>query len=172
MQWIEVGKVTKPHGLKGELKLLPFVSDLSILKSFRQGRLGGEAGEEAPVEVESLRGSAGNLIIKFQKVDSREQAGLLAGRTLKIPADQFEPLPDGEYYWFEIVGLDVHDREGTHYGKIEEIIETGSNDVYVVRGNGKEVLLPMIESVVHSIDLEQNKLIFNRVEGLIEDDPV
>ncbi len=172
MHWVEVGKVTRPHGLKGELKLLPFVTDLTILKSLKQGRLDGGTGPETPVEVESVRGSANNLIIKFQQVESREQAGLLAGQILQVPADQFQPLPEGEFYWFEILGLNVYDEAENHYGSVEEIIETGSNDVYVVRGGGREVLLPMIDSVVKTIDLKQNKLIFHRVEGLIEDDPV
>ena len=138
----------------------------------KQGRLDGGTGSATPVEVESVRGSANNLIIKFQQVESREQAGLLAGQILQVPSDQFEPLPEGEYYWFEILGLSVYDEAENHYGNIEEIIETGSNDVYVVRGGDREVLLPMIDSVVKTIDLKQNKLIFHRVEGLIEDDPV
>ena len=84
----------------------------------------------------------------------------------------FEPLPEGEFYRFEIEGLKVFDDTGKYYGVVEEIVETGSNDVYVVRGEGKEWLIPMIDSVVHTIDLEQGKLIFHCVEGLFEDTPV
>ena len=84
----------------------------------------------------------------------------------------FKALPDGEYYWFEIEGLNVYDEEGDYYGQVVEIIKTGSNDVYVVQDGKKEVLLPMIDSVVKVIDLEQGKLVFKNIEGLIEDTPV
>ena len=74
--------------------------------------------------------------------------------------------------WFQIEGLKVYDEEGHYYGNIEEIIRTGSNDVYVVRDDEKELLLPMIDSVVKIIDLEAGKLIFHPVEGLLEDTPI
>jgi 16S rRNA processing protein RimM len=81
-------------------------------------------------------------------------------------------LPDDEYYWFEIKGLRVYDHDGHYYGNIEEIIRTGSNDVYVVRDDKRELLLPMIDSVVKKIDLKAGELIFYPVEGLLEDTPV
>ena len=91
---------------------------------------------------------------------------------MKVAREDFEPLPEGEFYRFEIEGLNVFNDTGKYYGVIEEIVETGSNDVYVVRGEGKEWLIPMIDSVVQTIDLEQGKLIFHCVEGLFEDTPV
>ena len=96
----------------------------------------------------------------------------MAGREVLVAREDFESLLEGEYYRFEIEGLKVFDDTGKYYGVIEDIIETGSNDVYVVRENDKEWLVPMIDSVVQSIDLEQGKLIFHCVEGLFEDTPV
>ena len=88
----------------------------------------------------------------------------------------FKELPTGEYYWFQVIGLNVYDQDGRHYGQVEDIIETGSNDVYVVRDGSregsKEILIPMIDWVVKNIDLEEKKLIFDNVEGLIEDTSV
>mgnify|MGYP003329698387 FL=1 len=91
---------------------------------------------------------------------------------MRVARKDFEPLPEGEFYRFEIEGLKVFNDTGKYYGVVEEIVETGSNDVYVVRGEGKEWLIPMIDSVVQTIDLEQGKLIFHCVEGLFEDTPV
>ena len=96
----------------------------------------------------------------------------MVGRSLEIYSEDFQPLPEGEYYWFQIEGLQVFDEEGRYYGTVNEIIVTGSNDVYVVQDGDKELLLPMIDSVVKSIDLEENKLIFHIIEGLLEDHPV
>ena len=105
-------------------------------------------------------------------MDSIEVASNLAGQALYLSRDKFPDLPENEYYWFQVEGLKVYDEVGHYHGDIEEIIRTGSNDVYVVRDGKRELLLPMIDSVVKTIDLEARKLIFHPLEGLLEDTSV
>ena len=167
MDWIPVGRVTRTHGLKGELKFFPTDQEDLAVQNDQQILLG-----EATFKIKSVRGAKSPFIIKFEGVDSIEAAQSLAGQEVLVAREDFESLPEGEYYRFEIEGLKVFDDTGKYYGVIEDIIETGSNDVYVVRENDKEWLIPMIDSVVQSIDLEQGKLIFHCVEGLFEDTPV
>ena len=167
MDWIPVGRVTRAHGLKGELKFFPTDQEDLVVQSDQQILLG-----EAIFKIKSVRGAKSPFIIKFEGVDSIEAAQSLAPQEVLVAREDFESLPEGEYYRFEIEGLKVFDDTGKYYGVIEDIIETGSNDVYVVRENDKEWLVPMIDSVVQSIDLEQGKLIFHCVEGLFEDTPV
>ena len=167
MDWIPVGRVTRTHGLKGELKFFPTDQEDLVVQSDQQILLG-----EAKFKIKSVRGAKSPFIIKFEGVDSIEAAQSLAGQEVLVAREDFESLPEGEYYRFEIEGLKVFDDTGKYYGVIKDIIETGSNDVYVVRENDKEWLVPMIDSVVQSIDLEQGKLIFHCVEGLFEDTPV
>jgi len=167
MDWISVGRVTRTHGLKGELKFYPADEDDLVIQGDQQIRLG-----ETTFKIKSVRGAKSPFIVKFEGVDSIEAAQSLSGQEVLIAREDFESLPEGEYYRFEIEGLKVFDDTGKYYGVIEDIIETGSNDVYVVRGDGKEWLVPMIDSIVQSIDLEQGKLIFHCVEGLFEDTPV
>ena len=173
MDWISVGRVTKVHGLRGELKFFPSMGDLWIAGA-KQVRLscGNPVQDFAEYHIQSIRGGSTPLIIKFHKIDSIEAAGRLVGQTLYILRDQFPDLPEDEYYWFQIEGLRVYDEDGHYYGNIEEIIRTGSNDVYVVRDDKRELLLPMIDSVVKKIDLKAGELIFHPVEGLLEDTPV
>ena len=167
MDWIPVGRVTRTHGLKGELKFFPADQDDLVVQKDQQIRLG-----ETTFKIKSVRGVKSPFIVKFEGVDSIEAAQSLSGQEVLIAKEDFESLPEGEYYRFEIEGLKVFDDTGKYYGVIEEIIATGSNDVYVVRGDGKEWLVPMIDSVVQNIDLEEGKLIFHCVEGLFEDTPV
>lgn len=167
MDWIPVGRVTRTHGLKGELKFFPADQDDLAVQSDQQIRLG-----EVKFKIESVRGAKSPFIVKFEGIDTIEAAQSLAGQEVLVAREDFESLPEGEYYRFEIEGLKALDDTGKYYGVIEDIIETGSNDVYVVRGDGKEWLVPMIDSVVQRIDLEQGKLIFHCVEGLFEDTPV
>ena len=137
------------------------------MQNDQQIRLG-----ETTFKIKSVRGVKSPFIVKFEGVDSIEAAQSLSGQEVLVAKEDFESLLEGEYYRFEIEGLKVFDDTGKYYGIIEDIIETGSNDVYVVRENDKEWLVPMIDSVVQSIDLEQGKLIFHCVEGLFEDTPV
>ncbi len=167
MGWIPVGRVTRTHGLKGELKFFPSEVDEVCVQSGQRIYLG-----KTELKIESVRGVKSPFIIKFEGIDSIEAAQLLSGQEVQVAREDFEPLPEGEYYRFEIEGLKVFDDTGLYYGVIEEIIPTGSNDIYAVRNEGKEWLIPMIDSVVQSIDLEQGKLVFHRVEGLFEDTPV
>ena len=167
MDWIPVGRVTRTHGLKGELKFFPADQDDIVVQKDQQIRLG-----ETTFKIKSVRGVKSPFIVKFEGVDSIEAAQSLSAQEVLVAKEDFESLPEGEYYRFEIEGLKAFDDTGKYYGVIEEIIATGSNDVYVVRGDGKEWLVPMIDSVVQNIDLEEGKLIFHCVEGLFEDTPV
>ena len=167
MDWIPVGRVTRTHGLKGELKFFPADQDYLVVQKDQQIRLG-----ETTFKIKSVRGVKSPFIVKFEGVDSIEAAQSLSGQEVLVAKEDFESLPEGEYYRFEIEGLKAFDDTGKYYGVIEEIIATGSNDVYVVRENDKEWLVPMIDSVVQNIDLEEGKLIFHCVEGLFEDTPV
>ena len=167
MDWISVGRVTRTHGLKGELKFFPADRDEIVIKSGQRIKFG-----ENQSKIESVRGVKSPFIVKFDGVNSIEAAKNIAGQEVLVAREDFEPLPEGEYYRFEIEGLKVYDNTGRYYGVVEEVIATGSNDVYAVRDEGKEWLIPMIDSVVKTIDLEQGKLIFHCIEGLFEETPV
>lgn len=172
MDWAPLGKVTKTHGLKGELKFYPFIADHDLCRKGRCIRLGEEAPRQEEYWVESFRGGVASRIIKFKGCDTIEAAETLRGSTVFAPRDDFKKLPEGEYYWFDIQGLQVYDEQGRFYGNVTEIIETGSNDVYVVKKGGKELLLPAIEWVIKTVDLKQKKLTFRIVEGLLEENAV
>jgi 16S rRNA processing protein RimM len=148
------------------------VIDPSLVQGARRVRIVGDDVEPVEMVLEKVRGQGGRWIVKFKDCKSIEEAQVLVGRSLEVFSEDFQPLPEGEYYWFQIEGLQVFDEEGRYYGTVNEIIVTGSNDVYVVQDGDKELLLPMIDSVVKSIDLKENKLIFHIIEGLLEDHPV
>jgi 16S rRNA processing protein RimM len=167
MQWIPVGKLIKTHGLKGEMKFSSWARDLDVYRDIERVTIGKDDGEKIERRVESIRGHDARRIIKLQGCDTIEAAEQLIGWSLFVRREDFGPLPEGEYYWFEVEGLDVYDEDGKYYGRVVEIMETGSNDVYVVQDGKREILLPMIESVVKTIDVKENKLIFHVVEGLL-----
>jgi 16S rRNA processing protein RimM len=169
MDWISVGKLARTHGLKGEIKFYPHDPEGF---EFADGQTVKLEGTEKILKVQSIRGANTPFIVKLEGIDQIESAKPLTGLEVLAKREDFQSLPEGEFYRFEIEGLEVFDEEGHPYGIIEDIIPTGSNDVYVVRNGDQEWMLPMIDSVVKSIDLEKGKLVFNRIEGLFEDTPV
>ncbi len=170
MDWIPVGNFTRTHGLKGELKFRPYVTDREILQSMRHARIVDDEEKESDHLLERVRNQGAKWIIKIKGCNSIEDAEAYIGHTVQVALSDFPALPEGEYYWFEIIGLKVFDDTGQYHGSITRIIATGSNDVYVVEEGKRELLLPMIDSVVQEINLEERKLVFHPVEGLLEDD--
>ena len=124
--------------------------------------------EGRPSRVVRARKIKGGLRVHLDLVNDRTHAESLRGALLTVPRDEVPPLPEGSYYHFQIVGIDVWTEGGECLGTVREILPTGGNDVYVVRdADGKEVLLPALEGVVRQVDLEANRMVVSLPEGLI-----
>jgi 16S rRNA processing protein RimM len=120
-----------------------------------------------PFALEGFRLHKGSALLKLEGCHDRAAVEKLRGQLVQIPIEEAMPLEEGEYYEHQIVGLAVWTAGGEYLGKVDEIIFTGSNDVYVVRGEGKEILIPAIENVVLEINLAKRRLIVEMMEGLI-----
>jgi 16S rRNA processing protein RimM len=127
------------------------------------------AGEQhKPLRIASVRWHREALLIAFEGVNSREAAEELRSELVFVTTDDRPPLPEGEYYHHQLLGLQVKTVEGQLLGVLQEILETGANDVYVIdRPEGGELLLPAIESVVQEVDLDQRVMIVRLLEGLM-----
>jgi 16S rRNA processing protein RimM len=108
------------------------------------------------------------MILRVDVVTTREQARELAGQYVYVPLTEAIPLPEGEYFVHDIVGLRVLTEEGEPLGEVREVLSTGSNDVYVLRGARGEVLLPATREVIKRIDLEEGQMIVHLLPGLID----
>ena len=108
----------------------------------------------------------GMALVKFQGINTREDAERLAGVELEVPIEDVPPLPDGSYYHFQILDMEVWTTTGELLGVVEDILITGGNDVYVVRSGGGEVLVPAIEDVVLDVDVDEGKITVDLPEGL------
>jgi 16S rRNA processing protein RimM len=108
-------------------------------------------------------------VVEFDGITERESVGALSGRELFVPEDRIEPPGAGEYYYYQLIGLDVETRDGVKLGVLRSILETGSADIYVVDREGVEFLVPAIEDVICEVDLERNKMVVDPPEGLLDD---
>jgi len=152
---IAVGRLTKPHGLRGEVVFLPYVYDVELLPDLVQQQVFIQQGN-APVQTATIlewRAVHKRVLVRLHGCQDIATAEALRGYEVFIPRSWFAPLPAGEYYWFEIEGLAVYAHDGSYLGTVADIIYTGSNDVYVVRHGSHETLIPALRNVIRSIDL-------------------
>jgi len=106
------------------------------------------------------------LLLHLEGIDTREQAEALRGLLLEVPEDELAPLAEDQYFRFQILGMEVVDQDGQPLGRVEEILDTGATDVYVVRSAEGELLLPAIDTVVKEIDVAGRRMVVDVPEGL------
>ena len=165
-QFLETGKITGTHGLKGEVRVQPWADSPEFLTEFDELYLDNGARK---IVITSSRVHKGMLIMKIKGVDSIEDADRLRNRILYMNRDDVE-LEDGAYFIQDLIGLDVIDDDtGERLGTLADDSETGAHDVYHVRtGDGREVLIPVIPDVVREISLEDGCVRIFRMKGLFE----
>jgi len=165
---ITIGKVVKPFGVKGEMKIEPMTDFPDRFTGLKRVSLVSPAGVELAGKVTSMRYADAVPLIHFAGYDSPEKAKELNGWFLKVPEEEVVPLPEGTYYWFELIGMDVMTEDGENLGQIVDVFETGSNDVYVVKRGGKELYLPATREVIKLVDRKTKQMVIHLVPGLME----
>lgn len=167
MGLVEIGKITKPHGIAGMMRVQSYLESDAVLCSVEEAFVAKERDEARRYKVKRLRlGRKQFFLLAFEGIDDRDKAGNLVGCSLLIASDRLKALPEGEYYWQDIIGLTVMGEDGRILGKIERIFPTGSNDVYVCTGGEREILLPAISDVIRKIEIDKGMMTVRLLEGL------
>ena len=169
---VAVGRIIGAHGREGEIRVK---STSDVPGRFDEGQTlyvsrDGVSPEEQTYQIAKTRstGSKGKdlLIISLQGFRDRDQALQLAGLWLCVPQSEVPFAEEGEYFHYELLGLKVRTVEGEDLGEVAEILETGSNDVYVVKGAAGEILVPALSKVVREIDIAAGLMVVDLPEGL------
>jgi 16S rRNA processing protein RimM len=162
--YLTVGFLRRPHGLQGEIIMDLHTDFPERMKSGRKLLVGDE---HQPMTLTSVRPHQSGLLVKFEGIETPEDAGRYRNQWVFIQAKDAPPLPDGQIYQHELFGFKVLDENDNLLGKLVEILETGANDVYVVRNeSGKEILLPAIPSVILDLDAGRRTIRVHLLEGL------
>lgn len=159
-----VGRILRPHGIRGEMRMEILTGYPERLPGHRVFYLGPQA---KPYPVESVRFHQGAAIIKLTGCDDRNAAEALCGLMVHIPLQKAVPLEEGEYYYFQVVGVEVYTDQGEHLGRVVDILETRANNVYVVRGPRGEILIPAVEEIVRELDLTARRMVILPLPGLL-----
>jgi 16S rRNA processing protein RimM len=167
MALVEIGKIVKSQGLRGCLKVASYLESGEILGSLGEAFLKTEEGGLKRFRVEqALRRGERFFLLKLEGVGDRDSASVLVGREVLASARHLQSLPEGEYYWRDLIGLQVLTEEGEPLGTIRAVFPTGSNDVYVCRGGEREILLPAIPEVVRKVDIQKGLMTVRLLKGL------
>ena len=165
--FIVIGKVVSTQGNKGEVNVLPLTDSIDRFKNLDNVFLRNKNSQIA-LNVEKIRIKKDTIILKLKDIENIEEARMIVGSFLEIERKNAVKLSKNTYFIFEIIGLEVYDENNIFLGKVENVIRTGSNDVYVVKRKDKEELfIPAIHDVVKNISLEKKRITINMVDGLI-----
>lgn len=154
-----LGQINGLFGVKGWVKVFSYTRPRIKIVDYRTWYLGDDFNR--PIKLEESRSQKGGVVVKLKGIDDRDSAVKLLDQKIWIAGDQLTPLPENEYYWYQLIGLEVLDTENKPLGSIKDLFETGANDVMVIRGKGKaEHLIPYIKGqVIKSVDLDKNCMV-------------
>lgn len=162
MQRLEIGQIVNTFGINGFVKIKPFTDDILRFDKLKNVYIKNEQ-----YAIEGVKYQKNVVLLKFKGIDSIEQAELLRNLYLEIDRED-GILEEGAYYIVDLIGLEVITDNGELLGHLEDIYNTGSNDIYVVKDDmGKQILLPAIKDVVKKINLEDKVIIVHLLKGLM-----
>lgn len=168
-KYLEIGKIINTHGIKGDVKIIPLTDDPSRFNKLKWVYIGDDNSIDK-YDIRHVKFLDNTIIIRFKNIDDINQAGLLKGLYLKVDRSQAIKLPEDSYFICDLIGCSVFEESiNKVLGIIKDIIQTGSNDVYVVRSEqGKEILIPALKTVVKKVSIEDKKIWVVLPEGLRE----
>ncbi len=164
--FVVVGKLRRPHGIRGEMKMTVLTDFPETLKNGRKTFVGDK---HHPLTIRSTRWAGGDMLIAFEEYYDRDEVGVHRNQMLSVHAEDLPPLPEGVFHTHELVGIKVITEDGQNLGILDEILETGgANDVFIVKKpHEKDILLPAIEDVILEIDLEKGEMLVHILPGLL-----
>ena len=164
-----IGKISKPHGVKGEVNIIPFDEDLSIFKKIESVFLSSSDVDESDlkeVKIETVKFKNTKVVIKFSEFNSCDEVEFLRNKFLRIRREEI-PLKDGDYFIADIKECTVYDEHDNFLGKVFDVIKTKNNDVYWIKKTqlNDELLIPVLKSIVLSIDIDKRKIIIKELSS-------
>ena len=160
---LEVGQIVNSYGIKGFLKVVPFVDNNNQFKEFKRLYI----NQNKELKVQEVKFSKNLVLVKVEGIDTIEEALKLKNLYLYAKREDIK-LEEGAYFIVDLIGLEVYTEEGKLLGILKEVLQPGANDVYVVENKNKEqILLPVIPDVVKNIDIEGKRITVHLLDGLI-----
>ena len=164
-RFLVIGRITKPHGVRGEVRV-EVHTDLPERFNWIERVYVGE-NDPQPIRLEQVRFHGQWVLLKLEGYDDRLAAESLRAQWLQIPEEEALSLEEGEYFLYQVIGLNVISDQGEQLGQVSELMETGANNVFVVHGPLGEILLPDTSEVIQEIDFDKGQMVVHLLSGLL-----
>ncbi|MCM1286676.1 MAG: ribosome maturation factor RimM [Clostridium sp.] len=166
--FFRIGVITKPHGLKGEVKVFPTTDDAKRFKKLKKCVIRTKKGD-IEAEKKSCKFFKNLVILSFVGYDDINEVEAFRNCDIYVSREDAVPLEEGEYYISDVIGSEVYEDNGSRLGTVDDVLQTGANDVFIVAmENGKELLVPVINDCVIEIDTEGKKVIVKLMKGMLD----
>lgn len=166
--FFRIGVITKPHGLKGEVKVFPTTDDAKRFKKLKKCIIRTKKGD-IEAEKKSCKFFKNLVILSFVGYDDINEVEAFRNCDIYVSREDAVPLEEGEYYISDVIGSDVYEDNGSHLGTVNDVLQTGANDVFTVAmENGRELLIPVINDCVIDIDTEGKKVVVKLMKGMLD----
>lgn len=165
---IAVGRINATHGIKGQLKLYSYSGNLDTLHNVKECLIQLPGDKTVPHRIQKAALHGNKILLTLEGIVTIEAAEPLVGGELMVWQDQLPEPENDEYYWKDLIGLSVSTIDGVHLGTLTQIMETGANDVYLVKNGRKEYLIPAIADVIHAVDITSGTMTITPLEGLLD----
>lgn len=165
-EFFELGQIVNTFGIKGFVKVVPYTEDVSRFEQLNKVFL-VKSDIKSEYEIEEVKYHKNFVLIKFKNINTVEDAENLRNYYIQVKREDLGEPEEGTYYIADLIGINVYSDDGKFLGVLEDIYNTGSNDIYVVREkNGKQILLPAINDVIKEIDVTDRKILVHLIKGL------
>ncbi len=162
---IAIGKLTRTHGVRGEFRLVPYFTDALIALRGKEVTVSPDRSPARRLKLLDLRPGPKSLLARFEGIDNPEEGKNLLPAIISAPKRMLPPLPQGEYYYEEIIGLPAFDEAGNSVGRLTEFFETGEKDVWTFTADdGSELMLPCLPETIIKVDLDAERIVVRPME--------
>ncbi|MDZ7314778.1 MAG: ribosome maturation factor RimM [candidate division KSB1 bacterium] len=169
-EFIIIGRIIKPHGVRGALKIEPLTDDPKRFTLLKRVFIGNDAAFYQEYQIARVQYSGGSVLLTLKELTTFEQADRLRNQYVQIPESESLPLPDGVHYYHEYVDLSVFTADGSYIGRVKELLDLPAQDLFVIENEqGREILIPDVPQFIRQIDFLQRKMIVEVIDGLLSE---
>jgi 16S rRNA processing protein RimM len=168
MNLIAIGKCAKPIGTRGEIKIVPLTDDTKRFQNLQSVWVGHDETRAKSYSVTSVRVEAQQVVLRLQGITSSEQAGELRNTYIFLPQEKTVMLRAGSYFMDDVLECEVVTEEQVLVGRVTDILSLPANDVWVVRKDTKEILIPAVKEIIRKVDVKMKRITIHALEGLLE----
>lgn len=166
-EYFEIGQIVNTFGIKGFVKIVPFTDDLERFEELESVFVVKQK-QLIEMQIEEVKYHKNLVLVKFKGIEDINMAEKYKGCYIKIKRENARKLPKDTYFIADLIGIDVYDENGNLLGKVDDIFNNKSHDVYVIKDDlGKQILLPSTKEVIKDVDVEKGKIIVHLIDGLV-----